>query len=72
MQTIAANNPTFWFGPRMRRSITISRRLEIGQLFYLRPPISPLGTGIYASLGGYLGLTIGWVKGFELNLLGAI
>ena len=27
-------------------------------------------TGAYASLGGYLGLTIGWVEGFEINFLG--
>ena len=25
-----------------------------------------------ASLGGYLGLTIGWVEGFEFNFLGAV
>jgi hypothetical protein len=25
------------------------------------------GTGVFASLGGYLGLTIGWVEGIELN-----
>jgi len=30
------------------------------------------GTGVYASLGGYLGLTIGWVEGFEFNFLGAV
>ena len=29
-------------------------------------------TGIYASLGGYLGLTIGWVEGFEINFFGAV
>ena len=29
-------------------------------------------TGAYASLGGYLGLTIGWVEGFEINFLGAV
>ncbi len=29
-------------------------------------------TGVYASLGGYLGLTIGWVEGFEVNVLGAV
>jgi len=29
-------------------------------------------TGAYASLGGYLGVTIGWVEGFEINFLGAV
>lgn len=30
------------------------------------------GTGLRLSLGGYLGLTLGWVEGVELNLLGAV
>lgn len=30
------------------------------------------GTGIRATLGGYLGLTFGWVEGVELNILGAV
>jgi hypothetical protein len=30
------------------------------------------GTGVYASLGGYVGLTIGWVEGLEVNFLGAV
>jgi hypothetical protein len=30
------------------------------------------GTGLFISLGGYLGLTIGWVEGIELNLLGGV
>ena len=34
--------------------------------------ITPSRTGIYASLGGYLGLTIGWVEGIELNFFGAV
>jgi len=34
--------------------------------------MTPSGTGIFVSLGGYLGLTIGWVEGFEFNLLGAV
>jgi len=34
--------------------------------------ITPSGTGIFASLGGYLGLIIGWVEGVELNLFGAV
>ena len=29
-------------------------------------------TGVYASLGGYLGLTLGWVEGFEINFFGAV
>jgi hypothetical protein len=33
---------------------------------------TPSGTGIRFTLGGYLGLTIGWVEGLELNLLGAV
>jgi hypothetical protein len=34
--------------------------------------ISPSGTGIFLSLAGYLGLTVGWIEGFELNFLGAV
>jgi len=30
------------------------------------------GTGIRASLGGYLGITLGWIEGIELNVLGAV
>jgi hypothetical protein len=33
---------------------------------------TPSGTGIRATLGGYLGLTVGWVEGLEINLLGAV
>jgi Protein of unknown function (DUF3750) len=29
-------------------------------------------TGVYASLGGYLGFRIGWVDGFEINFFGAV
>jgi hypothetical protein len=29
-------------------------------------------TGLFVSLAGYLGVTVGWVEGFELNLLGAV
>jgi hypothetical protein len=29
-------------------------------------------TGVFASLGGYLGLTVGWVEGVELNLFGGV
>jgi len=34
--------------------------------------LTPSGTGVYASLGGYMGLTIGWVEGLEVNFLGAV
>ena len=30
------------------------------------------GTGWRATLGGYLGVTIGWFEGIELNILGAV
>jgi Protein of unknown function (DUF3750) len=33
---------------------------------------TPSGTGIRINLGGYAGLTIGWVEGIELNLLGGV
>ena len=29
-------------------------------------------TGVFASLGGYLGLTVGWIEGIELNFFGAV
>jgi hypothetical protein len=29
-------------------------------------------TGFYASLSGYLGLTLGWVEGLEVNVFGAV
>jgi hypothetical protein len=34
--------------------------------------ITPSGTGAYVSLAGYIGLTVGWVEGFELNFFGAV
>ena len=34
--------------------------------------LTPSGTGVYASLGGYMGLTVGWVEGLEVNFLGAV
>ena len=34
--------------------------------------ITPSRTGIYVSFGGYLGLTVGWVEGVELNFFGAV
>ncbi|GJE09755.1 MULTISPECIES: DUF3750 domain-containing protein [Methylobacterium] len=33
---------------------------------------TPSGTGIRINLGGYAGLTIGWIEGLELNLLGGV
>ena len=33
--------------------------------------VTPSGTGLYASIAGYVGLTIGWVEGFEVNFFGA-
>lgn len=33
---------------------------------------SPSRTGIRMTLGGYAGLTLGWVEGIELNLLGTV
>jgi hypothetical protein len=30
------------------------------------------GTGVFVSLGGYLGLRLGWIEGVELNVLGAV
>ena len=29
-------------------------------------------TGMFLSLGGYLGLTIGWIEGIELNFMGGV
>ena len=34
--------------------------------------ITASGTGVFVSLGGYLGLTVGWVEGFEINFFGAV
>jgi hypothetical protein len=34
--------------------------------------LTPSGTGVRLNLGGYLGLTLGWVEGFEVNVLGAV
>ena len=33
---------------------------------------TPSGTGLRATLGGYLGITVGWLEGFELNVFGAV
>ncbi|MDB5375117.1 MAG: hypothetical protein JWP04_3759 [Belnapia sp.] len=37
---------------------------------WLRP--TPSGTGFRVTLGGYAGLTLGWVEGIEVNILGAV
>jgi hypothetical protein len=34
--------------------------------------LTPSGTGMFISLGGYVGLALGWVEGFELNFFGAV
>ncbi|GJD51215.1 hypothetical protein OPKNFCMD_3967 [Methylobacterium crusticola] len=34
--------------------------------------LTPSGTGVRLNLGGYLGLTLGWVEGLEVNILGAV
>lgn len=33
---------------------------------------TPSGAGVRLTLGGYLGLTVGWVEGVEINVLGAV
>jgi hypothetical protein len=33
---------------------------------------TPSRTGVRVTLAGYLGLTIGWIEGIEINLLGAV
>lgn len=37
---------------------------------WLRP--APSGTGFKLTLGGYAGLTFGWMEGIEVNILGAV
>ncbi len=34
--------------------------------------LTPSGTGVRLNLGGYFGVTLGWVEGLELNILGAV
>ena len=34
--------------------------------------LTPSGTGVRLNLGGYLGLTLGWVEGIEVNILGGV
>jgi Protein of unknown function (DUF3750) len=34
--------------------------------------LTPSGTGVQLSLGGLIGITIGWVEGVEINILGLV
>ena len=34
--------------------------------------LTPSGTGVRATLGGYLGVTAGWIEGLEINIFGAV
>jgi hypothetical protein len=34
--------------------------------------LTPSGTGVRLTLGGYAGVTFGWVEGIEVNILGAV
>ena len=34
--------------------------------------LTPSRTGMFATLGGYAGVTLGWVEGLEINLFGAV
>lgn len=34
--------------------------------------LTPSRTGVFTSLGGYLGLTVGWIEGVELNVFGGV
>jgi Protein of unknown function (DUF3750) len=34
--------------------------------------LTPSGSGVFFSLGGYLGLTVGWIEGIELNFFGGV
>jgi hypothetical protein len=34
--------------------------------------LTPSRTGLFFTFGGYLGLKLGWVEGFELNFLGGV
>jgi len=34
--------------------------------------LTPSGTGVRLTLDGYLGVTVGWVEGIEINILGAV
>jgi hypothetical protein len=73
-----------WPGPN---SNTSCRLRWIPELHVVLPPtaigkdfpydgpwigITPSGTGAFATLAGYVGLTVGWVEGLELNFFGAV
>jgi hypothetical protein len=34
--------------------------------------LTPSGRGVFVSLGGYLGVTAGWIEGIELNFFGMV
>jgi hypothetical protein len=34
--------------------------------------VTSSGTGVFVSIAGYIGLTLGWVEGFEFNFFGAV
>ena len=34
--------------------------------------VTSSATGVYVSLAGYLGMTVGWLEGFEINFFGAV
>ena len=34
--------------------------------------LTPSGTGIGINLGGYVGVTLGWIEGLEVNILGTV
>ena len=34
--------------------------------------LTPSGTGVQLSLGGLFGITIGWIEGVEVNVLGLV
>jgi hypothetical protein len=42
----------------------------VPQSFFIGQTIS--GTGLRLSLGGYAGVSIGWMEGFEINLMGLV
>ena len=34
--------------------------------------LTPSHSGVFVSLGGYMGLTVGWLEGIELNVFGGV